>query len=68
MIKRGIIRPAQPENEQCRRCRVADRWISRSCHDSPKDVRSALVKTQGIEIAVAEMSDVERLADALKNL
>src|ERR1700742_3126080 len=32
------------------------------------DRRSARLKAQGAEIAAAEMSDVERVADALKNI
>ena len=33
-----------------------------------EDARSAHLKTQGTEIAVADMSDVERIADALKDV
>jgi uncharacterized protein YbjT (DUF2867 family) len=33
-----------------------------------EDERSARLKAQGVEIAVAEMSDVERVADALKDV
>ena len=33
-----------------------------------EDDRSARLKAQGAEIAVADMSDVERVADALKNV
>src|SRR5437667_124337 len=33
-----------------------------------EDDRSARLKTQGAEIAVADMSDVERVADALKDV
>src|SRR5260370_4442842 len=33
-----------------------------------EDGRSARLKTQGAEIAVADMSDVERVADALKDV
>lgn len=33
-----------------------------------EDARSARLKSQGVEVAVAEMSDVERIADALQNV
>ncbi|HKW34702.1 MAG TPA: NmrA family NAD(P)-binding protein [Candidatus Acidoferrum sp.] len=33
-----------------------------------EDARSARLKAQGAEIAVADMSDVERVADALKDV
>jgi NAD(P)H dehydrogenase (quinone) len=33
-----------------------------------EDARSGRLKTQGVEIAVADMSDVERVADALKDV
>ena len=33
-----------------------------------EDGRSARLRAQGVEIAVADMSDVERLADALKGI
>ena len=33
-----------------------------------EDSRSARLKTQGAEIAVTDMSDVERVADALKDV
>ena len=33
-----------------------------------EDDRSALLKAQGAEIAVADMSDVERIADALRDV
>jgi uncharacterized protein YbjT (DUF2867 family) len=34
----------------------------------PEDDRSALLKAQGAEIAIADMSDVERIADALRDV
>jgi NAD(P)H dehydrogenase (quinone) len=33
-----------------------------------EDARSGRLKAQGVEIAVADMSDVERVADALKDV
>src|SRR3979490_525142 len=33
-----------------------------------EDARSARLKAQGAEIAIADMSDVERVADALKDV
>lgn len=33
-----------------------------------KDGRSARLKAQGAEVAVADMSDVERISDALKDV